>query len=164
MAGASSSSWGLSSSEISTLAGGKIGRFCNAIICATGTGLREGSGGRGDVIPPSRVENRCKYLPLERKRKKGKGKGKGVEVEEEEGRRKQLVISDGMTSVVCFLGLGVFNFFSQDLVVVGLWTDFSSSFCLFGSLLAFWLSVFPVFFSPGDQRSSRGSNAPGKVK
>lgn len=32
--GASSSSWGLSSSEISTLAGGNIGRFCNAIICA----------------------------------------------------------------------------------------------------------------------------------
>lgn len=31
---ASSSSWGLSSSEISTLTGGNIGRFCNAIICA----------------------------------------------------------------------------------------------------------------------------------
>lgn len=30
----SSSSWGLSSSEISTLTGGNIGRFCNAIICA----------------------------------------------------------------------------------------------------------------------------------
>ena len=31
---ASSSSWGFSSSEISTLAGGKSAWFCNAIICA----------------------------------------------------------------------------------------------------------------------------------
>ena len=35
MGAASSSSWGFNSSEISTLAGGgRIGWFCNAIICA----------------------------------------------------------------------------------------------------------------------------------
>jgi hypothetical protein len=38
---ASSSSWGLSRSEISTLAGCEIGWCCNAIICADGASDRE---------------------------------------------------------------------------------------------------------------------------